>query len=52
MELTINLDMNLREARETSEREFLLCSLEMCVNKYDWFGQERANLYRKLNSLG
>lgn len=56
MQLTINLDMDLREAREVFEREYLSRHLEMCGNNMTELarrvGQERTNLYRKLKSLG
>jgi DNA-binding NtrC family response regulator len=56
MQLTVNLDMDLREAREAFEREYLSRHLEMCGNNMTELarrvGQERTNLYRKLKSLG
>ncbi|MFT5549951.1 MAG: two-component system nitrogen regulation response regulator NtrX [Candidatus Azotimanducaceae bacterium] len=56
MQLTINLDMDLREAREVFEREYLSRHLEICGNNMTELarrvGQERTNLYRKLKSLG
>ena len=55
-QLTIDLDMNLREAREAFEREFLSRQLTLCDNNITRLakrvGQERTNLYRKLKSLG
>ena len=54
--ITINLDQDLREARETFEREYLSRHLELCGNNMTELarrvGQERTNLYRKLKSLG
>jgi two-component system nitrogen regulation response regulator NtrX len=56
MQLTINLDLDLREAREAFEREYLSRHLELCGNNITELarrvGQERTNLYRKLKSLG
>ena len=56
MHLTVNLDMDLREAREAFEREYLSRHLELCGNNMTELarrvGQERTNLYRKLKSLG
>jgi two-component system nitrogen regulation response regulator NtrX len=56
MQLTVNLDLDLREAREAFEREYLSRHLEMCDNNMTELarrvGQERTNLYRKLKSLG
>jgi DNA-binding NtrC family response regulator len=56
MQLTVNLDMDLREAREVFEKEYLSRHLEMCGNNMTELarrvGQERTNLYRKLKSLG
>jgi two-component system nitrogen regulation response regulator NtrX len=56
MQLTINLNMDLRDAREAFEREYLSRHLEMCGNNITELarrvGQERTNLYRKLKSLG
>ncbi|MFT4650036.1 MAG: two-component system nitrogen regulation response regulator NtrX [Polaribacter sp.] len=56
MQLTVNLDMDLREAREAFERGYLSRHLEMCGNNMTELarrvGQERTNLYRKLKSLG
>jgi len=55
-QLTIDLDMDLREARETFEREFLSRQLALCGNNITRLakrvGQERTNLYRKLKTLG
>jgi two-component system nitrogen regulation response regulator NtrX len=56
MQLTVNLNMDLRDAREAFEREYLSRHLEMCGNNMTELarrvGQERTNLYRKLKSLG
>lgn len=56
IQLTVNLDMDLREAREAFEREYLSRHLEMCGYNITELarrvGQERTNLYRKLKSLG
>lgn len=54
--LKISLDMDLREAREFFEREYLQKQLELCRYNVSELarkiGQERTNLYRKLKSLG
>ena len=56
IQLTIDLDMDLREARETFEREFLSRQLALSGNNITKLakrvGQERTNLYRKLKTLG
>ena len=56
MQLTIDLDMDLREAREAFEREFLSRQLALSGNNITELakrvGQERTNLYRKLKALG
>jgi len=56
LQLTIDLDMDLREARETFEREFLSKQLALSGNNITELakriGQERTNLYRKLKTLG
>jgi two-component system nitrogen regulation response regulator NtrX len=56
IQMTINLDLDLREAREAFEREYLSRHLEMCGHNMTELarrvGQERTNLYRKLKSLG
>ncbi len=56
MQLTIDLDMGLREAREMFEREFLSRHLALSGNNITELakrvGQERTHLYRKLKSLG
>lgn len=54
--MTIDLNLDLREAREAFEREYLSRHLELCGNNMTELarrvGQERTNLYRKLKSLG
>ena len=56
MQITIDLDLDLREAREAFEREFL--SRHLALSGYNMselarrVGQERTHLYRKLKSLG
>ncbi|MBL7000866.1 MAG: sigma-54-dependent Fis family transcriptional regulator, partial [Gammaproteobacteria bacterium] len=56
MQLSINLDLDLREAREFFERNYLSKQLELChyniTELSRKIGQERTNLYRKLKSLG
>ena len=56
IQVTVNLDMDLREAREAFEREYLSKHLELCGNNMTELarrvGQERTNLYRKLKTLG
>jgi DNA-binding NtrC family response regulator len=56
IQMTIDLDMDLREARETFEREFLSRQLALSGNNITELakrvGQERTNLYRKLKTLG
>ena len=56
MQITIDMDMDLREARETFEREYLSRHLELCGHNMTELarrvGQERTHLYRKLKSLG
>ncbi len=56
LQLVIDLDMNLRDAREVFEREYLSRHLELCGNNITELarrvGQERTHLYRKLKSLG
>ena len=56
LQLTIDLNMDLREARETFEREYL--SKHLALSGYNItelarrVGQERTHLYRKLKTLG
>ncbi len=56
MQITIDMDMDLREAREAFEREYLSRHLELCGHNMTELarrvGQERTHLYRKLKSLG
>lgn len=56
MTLKINLNLDMREAREYFEREYLKQQLELCGNNVSELarkvGQERTNLYRKLKLLG
>ncbi len=56
IQLTVDLDMDLREAREAFERAFLSRQLALSGNNITELakrvGQERTNLYRKLKSLG
>ena len=56
LQLTIDLDWDLRQAREHFEREYLRRQLELCGHNVSELarkvGQERTNLYRKLKALG
>jgi two-component system nitrogen regulation response regulator NtrX len=56
MQITINMDLDLREAREAFEREYLSRHLQLSGNNMTELarrvGQERTHLYRKLKSLG
>lgn len=56
LHLTINLDQDMREAREYFEHEYLKKQFELCRYNVSELarkiGQERTNLYRKLKSLG
>ena len=56
MQLTIDLSLDLREAREEFEREYLARQLSLCGNNIAELarrvGQERTHLYRKLKTLG
>ncbi len=56
LRLSIDLDLDLREAREVFEREYLSRHLELSGNNMTELakrvGQERTHLYRKLKSLG
>ncbi len=56
MRISIDLDMDLREAREAFEREYLSRHLALSGNNMTELarrvGQERTHLYRKLKSLG
>lgn len=54
--LNIDLDLDIRQAREYFEREYLKKQLELCRYNVSELarkvGQERTNLYRKLKVLG
>ena len=56
MQITIDLNLDLREAREAFEREYLSRHLALSGNNVSELarrvGQERTHLYRKLKSLG
>ncbi len=56
MQITIDMDLDLRDAREAFEREYLKKHLDLCGNNMTELarrvGQERTHLYRKLKSLG
>jgi len=56
MEITVDMDLDLREAREAFEREYLSRHLALSGNNMTELarrvGQERTHLYRKLKSLG
>jgi DNA-binding NtrC family response regulator len=56
MQISIDLGLDLREAREAFEREYLSRHLALCDYNMTELarrvGQERTHLYRKLKSLG
>ena len=56
MQITIDMDLDLRDAREAFEREYLARHLALSGNNMAELarrvGQERTHLYRKLKSLG
>ena len=56
MQITIDMDLDLRDAREAFEREYLSRHLVLSGNNMTELarrvGQERTHLYRKLKSLG
>ena len=56
LQITVDMDLDLREAREAFEREYLSRHLELCGHNMTELarrvGQERTHLYRKLKSLG
>jgi len=56
IQITIDMDLELREAREAFEREYLSRHLAASGNNMTELarrvGQERTHLYRKLKSLG
>ena len=56
MQIAVDMNLDLREAREAFEREYL--SRHLALSGYNMtelarrVGQERTHLYRKLKSLG
>jgi len=56
LKLTVDLGLDLREAREYFEREYLKAQLTLCNDNVAELarkvGQERTNIYRKLKMLG
>ncbi len=56
LQLAVDTNLDMREAREFFEREYLQKQLELCGYNVSVvakkIGQERTNLYRKLKSLG
>ena len=56
LQITIDMNLELREAREAFEREYLSRHLALCEYNMTELarrvGQERTHLYRKLKSLG
>lgn len=56
LQLSIDLNLDLREAREVFEREYLSRHLQLCGHNITELarrvGQERTHLYRKLKALG
>ena len=56
IQINIDLDQDLREARENFERQYLSYHLELCGHNMTELarrvGQERTHLYRKLKALG
>ena len=56
LSLSIDLNLDMRDAREFFEREYLRRQLEICHNNVSdlarKIGLERTNLYRKLKALG
>jgi len=56
LSLHIDLNLDMREARELFEREYLRRQLDLCGNNVSELarkiGLERTNLYRKLKALG
>ncbi len=56
MQIAVDLNMDMREAREFFERQYLQKQLELCgynvAELARKIGQERTNLYRKLKVLG
>ena len=56
LQLSISMDLDLKEAREAFEREYLARHLELSGHNMAELarrvGQERTHLYRKLKALG
>jgi len=56
LQISVNLNLDMREAREFFERKYLQKQLELCGYNVSELarkiGQERTNLYRKLKALG
>ncbi len=56
LQLVVDTNLDMREAREFFEREYLKKQLELCGYNVSVvakkIGQERTNLYRKLKALG
>ncbi len=56
LQLSIDLDLDMRQARKYFEKEYLARQLELCSYNVSELarktGQERTNLYRKLKALG
>ena len=56
MQIAVDMNLDLREAREAFEREYLSRHLALCGYNMTELarrvGQERTHLYRKLKSLG
>jgi DNA-binding NtrC family response regulator len=56
LSLQVDLDLNMRDAREWFEREYLRTQLELCGQNVSELarkvGLERTNLYRKMKALG
>ena len=56
MQISIDMSLDLKEAREAFEREYLSRHLALCGYNMTELarrvGQERTHLYRKLKSLG
>ncbi len=56
LNLSIDLNLDMRDAREVFEREYLRRQLAICQNNVSdlarKIGLERTNLYRKLKALG
>jgi DNA-binding NtrC family response regulator len=56
LHLAVDLELDMREAREFFEKKYLQKQLELCNYNVSELarkvGQERTNLYRKLKQLG